>query len=416
MTNNSKSASFQPANDRIYTHACSCCHSDNVRMFHQTKSVPVNSVLSISSRNEAIRFRRGNISLCFCSNCGFIYNKEFDPDLVQYSSDCEETQGYSPTFNSFAKGLASELIKKYNLYGKNIVEIGCGKGEFLKLMVDLGQNRGYGFDPAYVPGRGKQNVNSQITFIQDFYSEKYANYYGELICCRMTLEHIYNPSELLTIVRRSIGDQVNTVVFFQVPNVIRILKNCAFEDIYYEHCSYFSPGSLARLFRNSHFQILNLREVYDEQYIIIEAKPSEHKTTASFALEDDMPVLQDHIERFKILFPIALKYWQSKLDDIKAADKKAVVWGSGSKGVAFLHTLTNSDFIDYVVDINPYRQATFMAGTGQKIVSPSYLRTYRPDVVIIMNSIYQDEIQKKLKEMQLDPVILGLGINSYQGA
>ena len=49
------------------------------------------------------------------------------------------------------------------------------------------------------------------------------------------------------------------------------------------------------------------------------------------------------------------------------------MWGSGSKGVAFLTALnmhTPDCEIEYVVDINPFREGEYMAGTGQEIVSP----------------------------------------------
>jgi hypothetical protein len=48
------------------------------------------------------------------------------------------------------------------------------------------------------------------------------------------------------------------------------------------------------------------------------------------------------------------------------------------------------------VDINPYKHGTYMAGTGQEIVGPEFLREYRPDVVIVMNPIYCNEIQQNL--------------------
>jgi hypothetical protein len=35
-----------------------------------------------------------------------------------------------------------------------------------------------------------------------------------------------------------------------------------------------------------------------------------------------------------------------------------------------------------------------MAGTGQRIDAPEYLKEYRPDVVIVMNSIYRMDIEK----------------------
>ena len=76
-----------------------------------------------------------------------------------------------------------------------------------------------------------------------------------------------------------------------------------------------------------------------------------------------------------------------------------MLWGGGSKAVAFLTTLGVTNEIAYAVDINPRRSGTFLAGGGQQIVAPEFLRDYRPDVVIIMNPIYRDEIQAALADM-----------------
>jgi SAM-dependent methyltransferase len=197
MKRNSQLPSPQSGYDRANAAGCPCCNSDDLMIFHRTKRVPVNSVLNISSRDEALLFPRGDIYLGFCRKCGFIYNTKFDPALVQYSSDCEESQGYSPTFNSFARELADNLIKKYHLSHKKIIEIGCGKGEFLKLICDLGQNTGVGFDPAYVARGRDEDTSGRITFIKDYYSEKYANFRGDMVCCRMTLEHIYHTADMV---------------------------------------------------------------------------------------------------------------------------------------------------------------------------------------------------------------------------
>ncbi len=73
------------------------------------------------------------------------------------------------------------------------------------------------------------------------------------------------------------------------------------------------------------------------------------------------------------------------------------VWGSGSKAVAFLRaTDPASKLIEHVVDINPHRQGHFMPGTGQRILSPSDLRTVAPAAVIVMNPVYREEIAAEL--------------------
>jgi hypothetical protein len=80
-----------------------------------------------------------------------------------------------------------------------------------------------------------------------------------------------------------------------------------------------------------------------------------------------------------------------------------VLWGGGSKAVAFLTTLGVTSEIAYAVDVNPRRSGTFIAGGGQEIVAPEFLRDHQPDVVIIMSPIYHDEIQAALADMGVRP-------------
>jgi SAM-dependent methyltransferase len=366
--------------------------------------------MNVRSREEALSFPLGEVALALCAGCGFVYNSKFEPDKVRYTSECEESQGYSPTFNAFARDLALSLVEKHNLRGKRIIEIGCGKGEFLKLICGLGGSSGVGFDPSFVPGRGEEsNTAERIEFIADYYSEKYAHYQGDMICCRMTLEHIHETAGLVQTVRRSIGNRDKTVVFFQVPDATRIFQDCAFEDIYYEHCSYFSPGSLARLFRLAHFDLLDLKVVYGGQYLLIEARPAAGPTAMKMDLEDDLPSMKALVESFQYEHPATVRYWADVLKYHRKNGGRVVIWGSGSKGVAFLNAVEDSDQIECVVDINPHRQGTFMAGAGQEIVAPEFLKSHCPDAVIIMNKIYVDEINAVLKRLGLAPRIYALG-------
>lgn len=377
-----------------------------MEVFYEVKDIPVHSVLLMPTREKALTYPRGNIELGLCSQCGFISNLAFDPSLHEYSSKYEETQGFSATFNAFHKSLASSLIEQFNLRNKIVIEIGCGKGEFLTMLCEMGGNIGVGFDPAYVSERNQSAVKDQITFVQDFYSEKYTNYHGDFVCCKMTLEHIPDTAGFMRTVRRSIGDRSETVVFFQIPDVIRILKERAFWDIYYEHCSYFSQGSLARLFRRCGFDVIKLWKGYDDQYLMIEAKPGNGAVLDPLPEERDLEDVKKDVADFTAHIESLLKTWQGRLQEFAAKEKKAVIWGGGSKGVAFLTKLNVRDQILYAVDINPYKHGTFMAGTGQEIVSPKFLQTYKPDLVIVMNPIYCDEIRAELNTLGISAEIL----------
>lgn len=377
-----------------------------MQIFYKVKKVPVHTCVLLSTKQEALSFPNGDIKLGFCKKCGFISNVDFNPLLLDYSKNYEDQQCFSPTFNAFARELANRLVKKYDLYEKDILEIGCGKGDFLTLICKMGNNRGVGIDPSIINERINNEVSKQLTFIKDYYSDKYAEYHGEFVCCRHTLEHIYDTGEFVSSVRRAIGDRLDTIVFFEVPDVTRILSETAFWDIYYEHCSYFSPGSLARLFRLCKFEINELSRGFDDQYLLIEAKPVSEKTDKIHKLEESTEEMEKYVKYYSLNSSKKLDNWKSRLEHIAEDRLRAVIWGSGSKCVSFLTTLAVKDEIEAIIDINPYRHGKFLPRVDKKIMPPEFLKQYRPDVTIVMNPIYRDEISQMIDDMGVSTEII----------
>jgi SAM-dependent methyltransferase len=384
---------------RVVQHTCPNCGHPELQVFFEVRNVPVHSCLMMPTEREALDFPCADVVLGVCEHCGFITNTEFDSKWSAYAPNYEDQQSFSPTFNKFALDLANGLIEKYDLHDKDIVEIGCSKGDFLVLMCELGPNRGVGIDPSAVIGRVKSEATERITFIQDYYSEKYANHTGDLICCRHTLEHISETQELVSTVRRSIGDRLDTVVFFEIPDMGRVLKDLAFEDIYYEHCSYFTPGSLGRLFRSCGFEVVDVYLAYGEQYLLIEARPVAEPSDKVHPNEETVSQVLADVKQFASKIDAKLASWKQHLQAAQDDGKRVVVWGSGSKCVAFLTTIGMTDQVQYIVDINPHRHGKFIPGVGKEIMSPEFLKEYQPDEVIVMNAIYCPEIQQMLDDM-----------------
>ena len=256
---------------------CPVCQSIQVSTFLEVTNVPIHCNVIWESQAESIQAPRGDIHLGFCRNCGHIFNLVFNPDLMKYDQDYENSLHFSPRFQQYAESLSRELIQRHNLTKKQIIEIGCGKGDFLQLLCNQGQNRGIGFDPSYEHHRNK-NTNSPIEFIEDFYSSKYSNYSFDFICCRHVLEHLQFPSEFLNEIRMNINENSNIVVYFEVPNVNFILCNDGIWDIIYEHCSYFSTGSLAEVFLSNGFKVQSCRDAFSGQFLSIEASIKDNST------------------------------------------------------------------------------------------------------------------------------------------
>ena len=116
------------------------------------------------------------------------------------------------------------------------------------------------------------------------------------------------------------------------------------------------------------------------------------------------------MRRFAERVPATLAHWRKRLEELSKQRRRAVLWGAGSKAVGFLSTLGAgvAEEIEYVVDINRRKQGTYLAGSGQRIVAPDFLREYAASLVIVMNPVYLEEIRGQLQEMGLNPEVMAL--------
>lgn len=391
------------------SNACPACGA-SMRVFHEQADVPVHSCLLLESSEQARVFPTGQLRLGFCEACGFISNLDFDASRLDYSAGYEETQAFSPRFQQFAADLAGRWVRRHHLEGKSVLEIGCGKGDFLLKMVAAGAASGTGIDPAVAPERYEDDdVTRRVTWIPELYSADYLHLQADAVVCRHTLEHIHPVRDFLRLVRAGIGEREHVSVLFELPDTLRVLREAAFWDVYYEHCSYFTPGSLARLFRDNGFDVLDVALDYDDQYILLEARPARGPRGRELpASLDDIAETAAAVEHFARSYAAMVEGWKRELADVQTSGGRSVIWGAGSKGVAFLNAVAGAGGIEYAVDINPHKHDMYMAGTGQRIVSPQFLREYRPSTVVAMNPIYCEEIGRDLRALGVDARLLAL--------
>ena len=384
---------------------CPVCKSNHLLPVIELRQIPILANVLWESREAAHAAPRGDVRLVFCQDCGHVFNQEFDPARMDYNARYENSLHFSPRFQQYASTLAHHLVNTYNLHGKSIIEIGSGKGEFLHMLCDMGGNVGTGFDPSYEPDPNERRGST--SFIKDLYSERYSDHRGDLIVSRHVLEHIHKPDDFIHSLRRTIGDNKRTVVFFEVPNLGYILRDTSIWDVIYEHYSYYSAHSLANLFTRFGFNVLDLRDAYEGQFLCIEAVPRDPQRSAPNA-PYAVPVssLEQQVRAFGQSSQKKLDHWRQTLDGLCQQNQRVVIWGAGSKGISFLNMLNVRDEIEFVIDINPRKRNMHVTGSGQKIVPPEFLKEFRPNTIIIMNPIYKQEIAGTLAEMGLDAQIL----------
>ena len=121
--------------------------------------------------------------------------------------------------------------------------------------------------------------------------------------------------------------------------------------------------------------------------------------------EEELVSLRQDVAAFSRSVRPKIGAWRHELREMSEAKRRVVLWGSGSKAVGFLTAVGVREEVPYVVDVNPYRQETYVPGTGQKTVGPEFLKSYRPDVVIVMNPVYCEEIVQDLGRAGLYPEV-----------
>jgi hypothetical protein len=198
-----------------------------------------------------------------------------------------------------------------------------------------------------------------------------------------------------------------TVVYFEVPNAMYTVRDLGIWDVIYEHCGYFSKPSLAYLFAAFRLIPLTIDEAFAGQYLCLEAIAQDNQPAhPPVSTPEDLAAMQRYVKHFSDLHREKVEHWEARLETLADTGQKVVIWGGGSKGVTFLNTITAAASIEYVVDINPHKQGMHVPGTGQQFVAPDFLVDYRPDVILLMNPIYEEEIGALAADLDLAAEII----------
>lgn len=328
--------------------------------------------------------------LAYNQQLNFLQNAAFDKTLIDYSNNYENSQGYSQRFQSHMKDVLA-ILKSTTPEGGKIVEIGCGKGDFVELVQADKYFQIEGYDSAY--SGTNRSIHCRYLTVDD-------RIHADIIVLRHVLEHIQHPYKFLDMIKTIFG---KAKIYIEVPCYEWIIKNGAFFDITYEHVNYFSETSLKNLFMNGD---TNYGLLFEEQYHYIISEISSLNVTFNESYEsNDWSQLT-----FDNLFPDM----SNDIDRISrlAFGKSAYLWGSGTKGCLFLSHCANAgkliSNIKFAIDINPQKIGKFLPGSMIEIKSKVdfFSAAKSGDVLIISNPNYQDEIIKEIRSAGLNDIFI----------
>jgi SAM-dependent methyltransferase len=376
---------------------CPICTSPVTAGFLRRALVPVHQNLVVKDRKAAVEIARGDLDLAACEVCGFVFNQTFDAAKLTYDQAYDNTQSYSPYFDAYMDALVKQLIEERGIRNQRIVEVGCGKGLFLKKLVGPAEtgNTGYGFDPSYVGP--DTDLDGRIRFERRYYGPDCTHIPADIVVCRHVIEHIADPIQLLQTIHQTLAAAPHARVFFETPCVNWILRNRVIWDFFYEHCSYFSAQSLTTAFELAGFHVERVDHVFGEQYLWLEATLATGNTIIS-KQPGATPALA---QQFAIAENKLVNSWRTRVTDL-AAQQQIALWGAGAKGVTFANLVDpNCTQITCVIDMNPQKQHQYIPGSGHPIFDYHELGRLGVSVALVLNPNYHQEIAQLLGQSGL---------------
>jgi len=386
-----------PRSDR-----CVICRSTNLTSLIEIERVPVVCNRLYDTRDEAMAAPQGPLRLVACGDCGHLFNAAFEPALVNYDEGYENSLHHSPRFHAYAEALAERLVRTHRLSGHRVTEVGCGQGEFLGLLCAAGAGEGVGFDPAFRPATSDA-LPDRVRIFGGHFDAGSDVEPSALFCCRHVLEHVPLPVAFLQAMHLTMESSPDAAVYVEVPNALYTLRDLGIWDLLYEHCSYFSPRSLVRTMEMAGFVVDDVVEDFGGQFLGVDARSKNGTAPRVDRRQAEGPFA--FTDAFGHRYEERRDSWRHALAEHSRQGHHVVVWGCGTKGVTFLDVVGRAGGIDCVVDINPNKHGRYVPGTGHQVVPPEALVHRPPDVVLLMNPIYENEVAAELDALGLSPTI-----------
>jgi len=393
------------------THSCRACgHKTLFTLVDLGMSPLSNSYVKADNLNKVESFYP--LHAVVCTSCFLVQLDEFvTPSNI--FSDYAYFSSYSDSWLEHCKSYANMMIERFNLsINSSVVEIASNDGYLLQYFV---QRRipCLGIEPAnnIADIAIKKGVPTEKKFFSTQFAKELSKKIGKpnLILANNVLAHVPDINDFVLGIKLLLSD--DGVVTIEFPHLLKMIQENQFDTIYHEHFSYLSLLSIEKIFDRHGLKIFDLDEVVTHGGSLriyathIDSIAHKISNTVSAIKEREKNACFDRVSGylgFEVCVNKVKRDLLNFLNKAKEDGKSIVGYGAAAKGNTLLNYCgIRSDYLDYVVDKNPYKQGLYLPGTHLPILGLEQIAITKPDYLLILPWNISAEVMSQNSNIQL---------------
>ena len=316
-----------------------------------------------------------------CSGCGLV---QLAADPVYYYRDVIRAAGLSREMRAFRLAQFGRLFERFSLKGRKVVEIGCGRGEYLSLLQEAGADaHGVEHLDASVAACRDAGLKVQQGFVAGP-ADRLEHGPFDAFAIFNFLEHLPDPNGTLRGIHANLAE--GAIGLVEVPNFDMMLRERQFAEFMSDHLLYFTAATLATALSINGFDVVDCTEEWHRYVLSAVVRRRARLDLGVF--HDQQARLRREIHDYIARFPAG----------------RVALWGAGHQALALIALLDLGGVIRYVIDSAPFKQGKFTPATHLPIVPPAALRSDPVDAVIVVAAGYSEEVARILRA-DFDPAL-----------
>ena len=305
-----------------------------------------------------------------CASCGLVQHS-LPP--VSYHRDVIRALAYSAEMATFRLQQLGSWIQHFDLHTQNVLEIGCGKGEYLDLLRQSGAQRVFGLESAESSVRHASLRALKVR--QGYLSADFSNpwpFKFDAFAIFSFLEHWPDLKGSLHKLHALLNDGAPGLI--EVPNFDFIIQNGLYSEFTTDHIFYFDKNTLRTVLELCGFEVQSVESIWHDYILSARVKKRSRLDANDFKTKqaDMVAQLCSFTGQFK--------------------PQEVVVWGAGHQALAVIALAKLQDQVSHVIDSAEFKQNKYTPASHLLIKPPASLLQDKPQAIVIMAAAYSDEV------------------------